>query len=375
MDEIQKRLDEITVELSNEDITAEQLKTLNDEVDALTKRKSEIIKNVEDRKNTLSKVAQLGNAKEQIADEGKENKEMKSEDIYSTKEYRSAFLKNLLGRDLDEAEKRAFVHTTDMDAAPVPTQMVDEIWDLISGEHSILDDITIYRTGTAIQITTHTTVTAGRAKNVAQGTANENEQNGLAKVTLSGKDFSKTVELSYAMAKMSIKSFEQYLKTEIATQFGEVLAEDTIAQIKTDVNAANKITTAEVNKVDYTDVTKLFGLLKKAKNHFVYCNETTLYNALCSMTDTTGRPLYQPSINDKASGVLLGGLVKMEDALADGEILVGDSKKVVMNMVQDIMIEDDKDIKAHTYIYSGYARGESKLLYDKAFALLTVKTA
>jgi len=42
-------------------------------------------------------------------------------------------------------------------------------------------------------------------------------------------------------------------------------------------------------------------------------------------------------------------------------------------MVQDILIEQDKNIKTHTNVYAGYARAESVLMNDTSFALLTVK--
>ena len=42
-------------------------------------------------------------------------------------------------------------------------------------------------------------------------------------------------------------------------------------------------------------------------------------------------------------------------------------------MIQDIMIESDRNIKTHTVTYAGYARGSGALIDDKAFAELTVK--
>jgi hypothetical protein len=39
------------------------------------------------------------------------------------------------------------------------------------------------------------------------------------------------------------------------------------------------------------------------------------------------------------------------------------------------MIESDKDIKRHVYIYSGYARAEGALVDPQAFSKLTVKSA
>lgn len=91
------------------------------------------------------------------------------------------------------------------------------------------------------------------------------------------------------------------------------------------------------------------------------------------MVDTTGRPIFQPSAQPGAEGVLLGATIKIEDAVADGVILVGDPKKFVYNMVQDIIVETDKDIKHHVYTYAGYARGEGSLIDDLAFAQLTPK--
>ena len=97
----------------------------------------------------------------------------------------------------------------------------------------------------------------------------------------------------------------------------------------------------------------------------------TLFNQLVSMVDTTGRPIFQPTAQAGAMGTLLGATIKIEDAVADGTILVGDPKKVLYNMVHDIMIETTKDIKHHVYTYAGYARGEGALVDDVAFVQLT----
>ena len=375
LEEIKKRLEEIITLLSKEDTTAEEVEALEKEADKLEEEKRSIVAASEKRAETLNKVKKglVGTTVEVVQENRKE--EVNMEKRYASKEYRNAYLKDLLGLELNEEERAAFVHTTDNTPNPVPTTMLNEIWDLVSGEHAILEDITIYRTGTVIEINKHTEIKKGRAKVVAQGAANDDEENTILKVTLSGKDFSKSVELSYAMAKMSIEAFEDYLKNEIATNLGEVIAEDVIAQIKKDMSNDNVVTSADANNITYKEVANTFAKLKKAKKVFVYVNQSTLYSQLCGMVDDNGRPIYQPNANDDAKGSLLGGQVRIDEAVADGEILIGDSKKVVMNMVQDIIVEDDKDIKAHKYIYSGYARGEAVLMYDKAFALLKLKTS
>lgn len=301
-----------------------------------------------------------------------ENEMPKRENMVGTKEYKNAFLKTLLGRELTEMENVAYVHTTTQENAPVPTEMLNEIWDLIYGEHHILEDITIYRTGTIMEITKHTEVTQGKAKKVAEGEANDDEQNTFVKVTLSGKDFSKHVDISYAMQKMSIPAFETYLKNEIATGLGEELAKDVIAAIGTGMEAENKIKTAATGTVSYKDLAKLFGQLKRVGSLNIYATRKTIYNYLVGLTNDSGTPIFQQVINPGVEGALFGAQIKTEDAVADGTILVGDGKKFIFNMVQDIMVESAKDIKKHVVTHSGYARGEGALIDGKAFAQLTL---
>lgn len=290
-------------------------------------------------------------------------------------EYRSAFLKNLLGEDLSKEERAAFVHTTTNSGNVLPTTMLNRIWDLVSTEHSIMGDITVYRTGTILEVVKHTAIAAGAAKVVAENAANDDEQNTFVKVTLSGKDFSKHVDISYAMERMSLDALEQYLTSEIARQLGAAMAADIVSQIGTDMAAGNKKTTAKAATVTFAEVAALFGSLQRVSNVVVYGKRSTIYTYLVGMVDASGRPVFQTTAQQGAAGSLLGATIKVEDAVADNVLLIGDPSKVVYNMVQDIMIESDRDIKKHVTTYSGYARGQGALIDGSAFAQLTVTTA
>lgn len=61
-------------------------------------------------------------------------------------EYRNAFFKHLLGRDeeMTRLENAAFTQTTENTPAPLPTTMLNKIWDLVSGQHVIMGDIKLY---------------------------------------------------------------------------------------------------------------------------------------------------------------------------------------------------------------------------------------
>ncbi|WP_102342285.1 phage major capsid protein [Galactobacillus timonensis] len=298
--------------------------------------------------------------------------------LAATPEYRNAFLKRISGRDLNDAEKQAyemvnadFTHTTETLAGVIPTQIADRIWNTIDETHSILDDIqTLRGTGVVMELPVHTEVKAGKAKKTAEGAANDDEQNTLATIKLAGNDYSKDVVLSYAARNMAIDALENYLVQEIGAQLADAMAADVVATVEGAIDSGNKLTST---KLAYTDITKLFGTLKRCSQKVAYVSSSTLYNQLANLTDTTGRPLFVPSVNDDAAdGALLGAKVRIEDAVADGVILVGDPQRVVNNVVTDVLIESDKDIKSHTFIYSGYARAEAGLVDSKSFATLTI---
>lgn len=364
MEDIEKRMAEIRTEMDsdNADIDA-----LTEEVRRLKERRRELEDAAEKRRKLKDDVEKNGTTVRNFSDP-----EEKREYDATSKEYRSAFLKNLLGMEMSKEERAAFVHTTANTGNVLPTTMLNQIWDLVSKQHSIMSDITIYRTGTILEVVKHTAIAQGAAKTVSENAANDDEQNTFAKVTLSGKDFSKHVDISYAMQRMSIDAFEQYLVNEISASMGDAMAADVISQIGTDMTSGNKLNSTAASTLTFKEIAALFGKLKRVGTVTVYATRATIYNYLVGMVDTTGRPIFQPSAQAGQEGTVLGARIKVEDAVADNVILIGDPKKLVYNMVQDIMIESDKDIKNHVVTYSGYARGQGSLVDPDAFAQMTV---
>lgn len=289
----------------------------------------------------------------------------------SSPEYRDAFFMHLMGREneMTTEQRTAWVHTTTNTEAVVPTETINKIWDLVSEQHCIMADVTIYRSGTVMELIKHIEIPQGKAKKVAENTANADEKNIFVTVKLAGNDFSKHVKISYALATMAIDAFEDYLVNELSRELGRALAEDLLETVKGGIAAENKLTPAEI---EFKDMAGAFGSLKRVSGVTIYTNYATMYNHLVSMVDTTKRPIFQQTAQEGARGTLLGANIRLEEALADGEILIGDPKRIIYNMVTDIMIEHDRDIEKHNHIYSGYCRGEGVLIDDKSFALVTV---
>lgn len=366
IEEIEARLSAIADELENDGVDIDALET---EVRGLKAEKEQIMEAAEKRNKLKAEVAGgAGNVMRRFSPDKVEERAYSVDSM----EYRNAFLKNLLGQEMTKEERAAFVHTTDNTSAVLPTTMLNTIWDLVSKRHAIMGDITVYRTGTILEVVKHTAIAQGAAKTVAENAANDDEQNTFVKVTLSGKDFSKHVDISYAMERMSIDALERYLIDEISSSLGDALADDVIAQIGTDMTGGNKVNSAANNTLTFKELASLFGKLKRVGAVNVYATRATIYNYLVGMVDSNGRPIFQPSAQAGQEGVILGAQIKVEDSVADNVILIGDARRVVYNMVQDIMIESDKDIKKHVTTYSGYARGSGALIDPDSFAQLTV---
>ena len=248
-------------------------------------------------------------------------------------EYRVAWDKMMLGLPMTDEERTAFTHTTGTTSGQtagytIPTTLVNTIWDLIEGKHAILGDITIYRTGTILEVAKRTAIAAGDAATVSEGAAVSNDENNtFAKVTLAGKDFAKTVKISYALGIMSMDGFESFIVNEIGERLGAALAADIITQIGTDYDSThNDLDAATSGKVVWTDIAGALAVLKNTNDIVVYASPATIYKYIVGMVDTTGRPLFQHDANEKIRGYLAGFPVKVEDAITDDLIWIGDPK-------------------------------------------------
>ena len=231
-EQLQARRAELMGEMEQRDaMSVEDLEARKEEIEAL---------DVELEARRSAAAEEQRRAEEMAAKDGEkldylEGRNMEKVYTVDSPEYRSGFLKEMLGQELTAEERSATEYvattgdTTHGAAYVLPREMLNTIWDLIDEQHSILADITMYRTGTILEIAKRTGITQGDADDVNENAANDDEINEFVKVTLSGKDFSKHVDISYAMQKMSVDAFEAFLTNEIADRIGAALANDVIA--------------------------------------------------------------------------------------------------------------------------------------------------
>lgn len=381
LEQILARLGEIRSALEAGNLTDEQIAAFKSEIASLEARKLAIEAMQTRNANAQGLATGAIQPENVIPIPAASAPEARGNFSVDSNEYRTAWSKYMLGLPLtaEEEQRTDFVHTTGTTSGQtagytIPTTLLNKIWDLIEGKHAILGDITIYRTGTVLEVAKRTAIAAGDAGTVSENAApSDAENNTFAKVTLSGKDFAKYVDISYALGIMSIDGFESFITREIADRLGAALASDIITTIGTGYDSThNDLDVGTSGKVVWTDVTGALSVLKNVNNIVFYANQTTIYKYIAGMVDSTGRPLFQHDANEAIRGYLAGFPVKVEDAIGADLIWVGDPEQVVGNMVQDIMVESARDIKKHVITYSGYARFQCALLAPAAFAKLDV---
>lgn len=364
IDEINTRLAAIEGEI--EGATGEQLTALETEANNLIAERNRIAAEVQRRQQMRSAIA-AGRVPATTIERTEEENNMENRTFtLASEEYRSAFLKHLRREDMSDIERRAFTFMTNNTAAPLPEVMQNRIINLIGEAHPIVADVFPLNSGTAISIPVAKSIAADAGKSEEGAAANELEI-AFEDVPLSGEDFTGNVKMSYKMAHMAIPAFEDYLTAMIAERLGAQLAADIVANIKSGMNAANKVATG----VNYANLCAGFGELKRVGTVVVYGTRKGIYNKLVGLVDENKRPIFQQPITAAAAGTLLGATIKFEDAISDTELLIGDPKKYLQNVVAPIIIEHGKDLDNHKVVFSGYTCQEGTLTDDKTFALVS----
>lgn len=273
----------------------------------------------------------------------------------STKEYRDAFYAVLAGTAT--AEQRALTVDNSApgngDALVIPKSLDEKIWDNIHTAHPIMADIATVHSGMAIEVTKHVAIATRTSKKLDKAAAPAEEENTFVKVVLYGYDYEKYVELTYAQATMG-DGLEDYLAQEISDEIGESLAKDVFAQIEADA-AAQQV----------TDTGDMFADIKAALAMATIGGKKTIYAPSAAYYEIVGAIKQGSPFNIAAT---LGCEVKLDDAAA--HVTVVAPRAFLLNEVQPVMIESDRDVKAHKVIISGYLRAQGTLRQSKAAAFI-----
>ena len=329
--------------------------------------------------------------------------------VYDVTDYSAAetrgFLKNLAtsagvrlveGNDLNDVERTAltameqraaFTVTTSNTDKVVPVELKNEIISLIDNSTALFSDVTRDTIPGQYELVRHKSITKGDAAKTAEGAApTDEEQNVFDRITLTGDEIKKTVKLSRKMMVQSLDSFRTYINREVSARCG--VAGDKIVLAKLvdstlGMAAGNKINVAQAGTLTKADVMKALSLLKTygnpaAKGVRIYANQSTIWNQIAAIEDATKRSYFIDERDDDPTvkGRIFGSIVKLEDNLEDGVIMLGYPDLFRSNLFDGPVVEAVTlpDGSWNTAI-NGYMLYDGGLAVPESFVQLTVGTA
>lgn len=370
LQQVTERLSEMDVEVRD----AKDIETVNELTEKkamLLERKAEL-EDLEARKKDALELEKgaPGAKKERGGEEMPEERKFTIE----SKEYREAFMKKLMGRELD-AEERAAMGAS----AAIPTETLNLIVARLQ-ESPLLGRITMLTIPGHVSIPKEDAV--GDASWIDMSAASADSEDTLGSLDLAAHKLIKTVEIGADVESMSISAFEAWLVKSLTNKMEAALQKAVVAG--TGSKQATGITTGDsvksAQKSTYTadamtfkDVMKIMGNLpgRYHKNASWSMPSKTFFNEVLGMVDANKRPIVvtDPSVG---SGYRLMG--RPVDLVDDEEaIIFGDFSKYYMNLPAGIEIKADGSVGFRTgsVCYRAMALADGGVADNEAFAIAT----
>lgn len=298
------------------------------------------------------------------------------------KEYRSAWLKNIRGLELNETEQRAITTASGSAASVIPTSTRNKIVENVSQFCPILDKIDLLRVPGGVTIPAEGTT--NDAKIHAEGATITSDNDTLVDVVLSAYEITKLVTISKSVEKMSIDAFEAWLVKKIARKIADKInALIFNGSGKNEAEGVNAITWDSTNSVTVTkadsltaaNVQALVALLNGGYDDGAewYMSKTTFFND------------FHPLMNNAKDNIVtenngkyrvMGYPVQLEDRITLHEALLGNFERgYAGNMPEDITVTSQFVVRENAYDFFGCAMFDGKVQAKEAFVKLIKATA
>lgn len=374
IDQVEKRMEEIrSMNLDK----VENIDEISKEVDALQERRKALKDEAKAKKELRTKILN-GEVETTVIEKPQEERKMKltAENYRSSAEYRSAFMKNLMGKELN-VEERAAIALAGADPV-IPEQTQNEILKKIKEYAPVLNDITLLTVN-------------GHVKFAVEGTVNEAEMHNenasitaasdtLVEVVLSTYEIVKLIQISASVKSMTIAAFETWLVDTlveaVSMKVENLIFNGTGSSQAKGVNniawnEANSVTVAKDSKLTAANVYELFGKMKE-RNTKVYMSRLTLFGDFLPLQDNSKNNLVT---YNGGNYYILGTKVEFTDSVADHEAILGNFKKYVGNLAEAISVKTSYHIDSNSYKYLGVCQFDGKPAVEAAFAKLVKASA
>lgn len=387
LQEIEARLNQIKVELEQEDA---DIDVLEQEVKNLTEERKQILEKAEKRSKIINDITSGAGVtiNDLLPKPEERKKEFTADTILDTPEYRSAYLKRLQEKELNDTEKRALTTVANSAGAAVPTTTLNKIIDKLRQTSALFPRITVsYVPG-------NLSLVVANAKNAAnwkttEGADGTSADDTVVNVNLTGYELIKLVEISAAAEAMTIDAFEDYIASEIGRQLaiaienailnGEGSGEPTGILEGITWTTDNSTTWASNDTIGYDNLVDALALLPTLyhNNAIFVMNRKMLFGGIRKIKTDDKQPIFTYNPQDAARNSILGYPVVIDDYMPNDTILLGDFSYYYMNFAKspEISASREAGFKSGKITYRGLAVADGKPALAEAFVKISKASA
>lgn len=308
--------------------------------------------------------------------------------------YEDVFAKVALQRDLNEDEvnlfnqmnpENVYTHNTTNTEIVIPETVIGGIIDTMKELHPILADVVATRIKGTVKYVKRTGIPAGDADYYDEATPTADEENKFGELTLNGKELSKAVTVTWKLQAMAVADFIPFITRELGERMGVAKAkafvkgkgdakypQGVVTAIEAEASTPQKVS-YKADGLTYKDITAAMAKIKSGyvSGAKIYANNATVWGTLANLMDGQGRPLFIPDVTTGGVGRIFGIPVMEEDAMGDGEILIGNmAAGYKENISEPMKLVTENHAKARTTDFVGYEVHDAGVIDEKAFAYL-----
>ena len=328
LEEIQKRKAEIANQINS--LSGAELDKAMEEVENLNKEERSLLNQTQEteKREKLNSLVQSGFSRGRAIEIPQ--KEERSYGIDSV-EYRSAFFKRLMGKDLNDVEKRAMTTNANSAGVAVPTLTLNKIYEKIANASIVYNLVTVSNLAGTVIIPYENVTNDVQRKGEGQDSTILDDT--LASLELGCKKYIKRVRLTCELITTAIDALESYVVRMLGKKLAQAIDYDIINGTGTNgatgiLTTLTPIETATAGEIDYDDLCDLFAAVPAIakKNATLLMSTNTLWKKIMKIKDNERRPIF-----NAADGKVLGREVTECDDVPDGTIIFGDLEEYMFN--------------------------------------------
>lgn len=372
----EKRRKELLKQISEAN-SMEEIRKLQKEIEELDKEPEENgqdgdITPEEERsliRNTSNNVREERNMNvSRIFNGGTEIKKEEKKYTTASSEYRTAWAKTLMGKELDEVEERALgdalgTTATTFVASAANTQGINNLGLLIPDSvrmdwmKMIEEQSPIYRDITKLHVPGNVDLpylfAADDAEWYVELTSTKNEGQEYKNLKLTGHELSKAIEITWKAESMTVEGFISFLLQELNKKINTALITAVIY-----ADGSNKPTgitdglTPEKNSNPIELIKKLLGALSNEDRvgAKVYV-ASNIADEISFYKDANGN---YPYLLANGLGKAGGSQIEMDPFLKAGDVIVGNCANYILNFNEDLRVDKEIKLQPRRVVYGGY---------------------